>query len=1461
MKKNIFSIFIVFILLFNNTFTWIVYSVDDVFGKLENISEDFDLDDNIWDLWENDDDIVIEEVIDDDIDLDNKDDAELEPENLEDDIDLEVELEYDSDVDENLEIISSGYNDDEIIDEILDDIINEEVIDDIVSDDSNWEIQNEEIQDEEKAEDISSTDDEVQELETQDPSLNIQNNEEEKEWEQWFLSNLWEIIKSFFLVEKNGYLVWSETIDNITISIEAEKWVFPEWTEVVIKWVSEEKLESIQTSLVEDETNNITEDAQILAFDISFVYSWEEIQPEREISVKFNYKENLDFQWASEKELSVYHIDDETDEWIEIQVTNKNGDEIEILATEFSIYVLTLTQNDNITLTLDPGDWIIITWDNIVVDEYGNWTITSSDGNVILPDATRENHVFVWWYTSQTPSLQNFVWTWWNEYHIDSNITLYASWCNDGYTINTDKTTCILEWNLKTILDQNPNFTWWEIEIPKPNSISYGPSSYIIMDRNLWATNTNISSEDSYWYMYQWGNNYGFPGTWTSLPSSQVATKKIVVVNLTEFWPTSDGKIQYYSGVFVIAPDNIGLSNNERYDWATVANNNIWWNTTNTNEVRQWPCPDGWHVPSMEEWSGVMAYWKAWSWNWSMNLNNFISDLKLPRAGSRARSTANLQKTGEWWFYTSTSTWKTAYAFTFANWANSVKIDAPNNRVDGLSVRCIKNWLECGSNEHIVWDECVSNITTWFCMTWAEIDNWYYTWMDLEINISWNGSSWDIPVCDIACNEWYFLINDQCFPIEDYTITFELNWWLWYDWYAGNRTAVVEAWNDASTARPIIDPYKNNYMFMWWFDESSNSTTRYKFQWTIITWDLTLTAHWAPFNNIVYTWIVEWEEKRVILMDRNLWAIATWAWVVTTPESYWYYYQWWNNYWFYYDNGTSINTTVSQNIYNANWFGPWNWFYGEIFTKGFIDWSSVSVNNLWWWVWDQENNNYDDWNKRYNRQGPCPKGYHVPSLWEWHKLIRLFMNNEYPDHNSTNILNTSWKNNIWNGNDANYALTQAMFNDILNTFYIPSAWRVTTAYAWNRMWSNPGSDWYRAPFWSSTIINDSRALWFEMRFKDVKFNLWWWDDERAGAKPVRCFKDNEDYTVLWKNYDGTVLETDYYVYEWATPSYDEPENPTRNGYEFIWWYLSWDENQTVVNLSGQTVTWNRTYMAKYILNSGKYEVVLYTWRWVESVSGGGIFDVGDSIIITGTLKTWYENLIWTWDFDTGEFIMPESNVIMTGIATPINYTISYNVWSWYITWQKTTYTIEDSFVIPDPTRTWFEFLWWSWTNLSVLTTGLEIEQWTYWNLYYEAIWRELWETTYNIHHYIKVAWEDRYQQYWQVIVYTWTAGSVIILTWHEIQIPCMTYTWWSLDLSFSWLTNQIWTTTVLDNWSRNIYLYYTRNTYTLTLDKDIGIFSISGSGVYECGQTVTIEAIPKTWYHFKRWDGVLDDSW
>ena len=1423
MRKNIFSILIVFILLFNNTFTSIVYSVGDDFHEFENVSVSFD-DDSIWDWWEQPENIILP----DEVNLDDEDDVELQLSDLEDDvIDDNIDSEDDLDIIDVWDVVNTGFIDDEITN-IDDEIMNKETnqeIDDVEEDldeDINEEI-NDKIDEEIDDEVNNEVNNEEQELEDQDSLSDIQDNEEvteeEKIEKQWFLVNLWEIIKSFFLEKKNGYLVWSEIIDNVTISIEAKEWILPDGTEVVIKWVPQDRFESIQTSLIDDETNKITEETQILAFDISFIYSGEEIQPNKEISVKFNYQENIDFQWASTSEVSVYHIDDETDEWTEIKVTKKNGDEIEILATDFSVYVLVLNPTDTFTLTLDAGEWGIITWDNISINWSGVWTISDINWEVILPWAIRQNYQLSWWYTESSV----YVWNSWDSYTVTEDITLYAEWniqCEDWLIeVNgecMDGSNNII-WQFAA---EGRTFTYWEIVIPKPDSIPYWPSSYIIMDRNLWALTSGIWI-DSYGYYYQWWNNYGFATT-GSVPN---VLKSIANVNLTLYWPSSIWKTPYYSGVYVIAPN--GQSN--RNDWASTSNENIWWNITDDNTARQWPCPSWWHIPSQEEWSWVIAYWKWWG---------KTIDLKIPAAWNRARSTSDLY-TNVWTdaiVWTTTPKAAKGDVYILKKSGNDYIVTNYTNRVDGLPIRCLKNWIECNSDEHIVWDECVSNTMTWFCMTWAEVTNGYYIWTDLEINISWNGSDRNIPMCDIACNEWYFLIDNQCFVVEDHTITFELNGWLRYDWYAWSRTVIVESWNYAFIAKPNKDPYKNNYMFMWWFEDIS-SNTGFHFQWTILTWDITLTAKWAPYNDIEYC---GWGTC-IIFMDRNMWA--------SNVNSTGCYYQRWNNYCFSNNERKNYITTKQ----NTQWYWPNNWYYWETFIyndKG--DWASSLNDNLWWWGWDVLWNDYDSQNPRYQRQWPCPKWYHIPSLNEIHELMDIFFvkynNGSWPSNSY------SWPNYVWGSAKADFDIT-TWHSNFVSDFKIPRVGRVQ----WNAQLANTD----RGQLWSSTpFAGTGFAAWVQIKTDNgEKFNMWWWEDIRSMAKQVRCFKNGGEYIVRWENDDNSELEVDYYVYEWATPSYDEPENPTRNGYEFIWWYLSWDENQTVVNLSGQTVTWNRTYIAKYILNSGKYEVVLYTWRWVESVSGGGIFDVGDSIIITGTLKTWYENLVWTWDFDTGEFIMPENNVVMTGIATPINYTISYDVWLWYITWQKTTYTIEEWFTIPDPTRTWFEFLWWSWTNLLVLTSGLVIDTWTYWNLNYEAIWRDLWETTYNVYHYIKVVWEDRYEQYWQVIVYTWTVGSVIILTWHQIQIPCMTYTWWSLDLSFSWLINQILTTTVLDNWSRNIYLYYTRNTYTLTLEKDVNTSAVFGSWVYECGATITINALPKTGYHFKRWDGVLDDSW
>ena len=1009
---------------------------------------------------------------------------------------------------------------------------------------------------------------------------------------QWFFGWLWETLKSFFLDDEDEYLRGSETINDIIVSVEAEEWTFPAWTEVVIKWVSEDRLETIQTSLVEDENNNVTENAQIVAFDISFIYSWKEIQPEKEVLVKFNYKDNSDFQWASISELSVFHIDDETDEWEEIDVANKDGDEIEILAISFSTYA-------------------------VVAQKGLRWA--SSGGG---------------------------------------------------------------------IYDQMPDFEFTEIMIRRPDSISNGPAFYIIMDRNLWATSTDTNSTDSYGYMYQWWNNYWFPGTWASLPSNQVVSKKYVSVNLTEYWPVYIWKTQYYSGVFITAPDKQGLSNRE--DWASTSNNDIWWDTTFVDEARQWPCPSGWHVPSMTEWSDAMAYWKAWSGNWS--LNNFTNYLKLPKAGSRARSTADLQKSGEWWYYTSTPDWNKAYSLKFTANGNP-QIYTENNRIDAQSIRCFKDELICEAGYHDEWYGCVSNYMTWHCMTW-NIKNGYYTWYMDDITIEWTWWTWYVPMCEIVCDEGFHENDNMC--IWGFvSVTFDLNWWRWYDGSIWNRDSSIEMGVDISEVRPKQDPYKNGYMFMWWFDESSNSSYRFKFQWTTITWNLILTAHWAPFNDIVYTWTIDGNERKIVLMDRNMWATAIWVWRNASTDSYGFYYEWWNNYGFYFDPSKTINSVSADNArVNAGWYGPntssWR-YYGETFINitdsNRMDWSSVVNNNLWWWWWDNATNDYDNrTSERYTRQWPCPKGYHVPSLGEWRDLVRLFYNNNWLGNFSQ-----PWPDYVWTagGNAMKDEPISTTNRDIFaNTFNIPVAWRVQRTYVWERYWNKDNKP--RAPFWSSSIKNWNGSLWFEVKFDGGNLNIWWWNDERSQLKPLRCFKNLDDYTVTWKNYNGTVLETDYYVYEWATPTYNWLEDPIKDELsEFTWWYLEGDENQTIVDLSTESVDSDRVYIAKFIpiAPEDAYIVAVdidpLSW-W--NVDKDPRYNSGDTITLTWIASSWYEFLWWFTGNDIVSLDNPYVFIADDSAGTGFTAVFSslYSIYTW--TNNELWWTIY--YEVVDITRQW-----------------------------------------------------------------------------------------------------------------------------------------------------------------------------
>ena len=278
----------------------------------------------------------------------------------------------------------------------------------------------------------------------------------------------------------------------------------------------------------------------------------------------------------------------------------------------------------------------------------------------------------------------------------------------------------------------------------------------------------------------------------------------------------------------------------------------------------------------------------------------------------------------------------------------------------------------------------------------------------------------------------------------------------------------------------------------------------------------------------------------------------------------------------------------------------------------------------------------------------------------------------------------------------------------------------------------------------------------------------------------------------------------------------------------------------------------------YTLNGG-------TQSWAKTT-----YTIADaSFTLVNPTKKWYTFLGWTWsNGSTPETTVTIPNWTYGNLNYVANwsmdtYSITYYLDDWVVDWvNPVEYTVDTpNFTLINPTKTWYNFGWWTWSNGNTPTTYLTIRKWTVWNLVYYAKWLPQDGVPYTVYHYLKDPWLSTYTLY-DTEEFSWATDSTIVLwDFAKDDVPCAVYTWWSLVYSNNWLTSPIISTTVAPDWSRKIYLYYIRKTWTVTLTKDDGIDSVEGDGVYECGQEVSIEGIPKEWYHFKIWDGEIQDSW
>ena len=152
------------------------------------------------------------------------------------------------------------------------------------------------------------------------------------------------------------------------------------------------------------------------------------------------------------------------------------------------------------------------------------------------------------------------------------------------------------------------------------------------------------------------------------------------------------------------------------------------------------------------------------------------------------------------------------------------------------------------------------------------------------------------------------------------------------------------------------------------------------------------------FTGWIFT-ITDWTTK-ITMLDTNLWASVAGIWV----QSIWYHFQWWNNYWF---DPFDINVDMNAVSVSGGWAqrkGSYvnSWYYWEVFITSDDEywndyweikpWATLqNYYQLRWWNVINDGTYFEPLKKNQARvrQGPCPEWFHVPSIWEWNKLINM----------------------------------------------------------------------------------------------------------------------------------------------------------------------------------------------------------------------------------------------------------------------------------------------------------------------------------------------------------------------------------------------------------------------------------------------------------------------------------------
>lgn len=306
--------------------------------------------------------------------------------------------------------------------------------------------------------------------------------------------------------------------------------------------------------------------------------------------------------------------------------------------------------------------------------------------------------------------------------------------------------------------------------------------------------------------------------------------------------------------------------------------------------------------------------------------------------------------------------------------------------------------------------------------------------------------------------------------------------------------------------------------------------------------------------------------------------------------------------------------------------------------------------------------------------------------------------------------------------------------------------------------------------------------------------------------------------------------------------YGNLETPTKTGHTFEGWYTK--ENGQGTKIEANTVV---TETQNHTL-----------YPYFEPISITVTFDANGGTVGTSTKTVTYGEMY-------GELPTPTltdmifigwyttktggTRIISTSVSQNIKDTTLYAHWSTTsvdITLDPNGGTVEPEKItvsatgtygtLPTPEKAGYSFTGWytGKTGGTVVNASTSVDPA---NTTLYAHWAVRPDTKYTVYHMFENLAGDGYSIY-KIEEKTGITEARIGLAAQKITITGGTYTKGTVEPNGEAIT----TTTILPDGSRTIYLYYTRNTYALTLTKGTNITAVIGAGSYKYGQEVTIDA-------------------